>query len=88
MLVPIGLRSRSDQNMSDKKTQRVRGSVHGERGSFLLQDSGTLIGSAVSGAWFVVPDSGTDELRGLRGTGGFEAKLGENASIWLDYPIE
>src|SRR5882724_2448280 len=50
--------------------------VAGKRGSFLLQDQGTLEGNIVSGEWFVVPGSGTGELAGLRGTGGFRANLG------------
>jgi hypothetical protein len=35
-----------------------------------------------------VPGSGTGELRGLRGEGGFEAQLGEGANITLDYWFE
>src|SRR5580693_2643702 len=40
---------------------------------------------AVAGDWFVVPGSGTGELAGLRGEGGFRANLGENADVHLDY---
>jgi Protein of unknown function (DUF3224) len=79
---------RADGSASFVGIERVRGSIHGKKGSFLLQDSGTLVGAEVNGEWFVVPGSGTDELRGLRGTGGFKAKLGENASIWLDYTFD
>jgi hypothetical protein len=38
--------------------------------------------------WFVVPRSGTGELTGLRGDGGFTAHLGQQGSIWLDYSFE
>jgi len=31
------------------------------------------------------PPSGTDQLKGLQGKGGFEAQLGQHGSIWLDY---
>ncbi len=68
--------------------ERVVGSLAGRRGSFLLQDEGTLQGSRVAGTWFVVPGSGTDELRGLRGEGGFEAELGQHASWMLGYWFE
>ena len=68
--------------------ERVRGSLAGREGSFLLQDSGTLVSKEVNGSWFVVPGSGTGELRGLRGDGGFKAQLGQNATIWLDYYFE
>jgi hypothetical protein len=65
--------------------ERVTGSIAGRSGTFLLQDAGTLEGSTVKGVWFVVPNSGTGDLAGLRGEGGFEAALGEHASITLDY---
>ena len=68
--------------------ERVRGSLAGRQGSFLLQDSGTLVGKEVNGTWFVVPRSGTGQLTGLRGDGGFKARLGQNATIWLDYYFE
>jgi uncharacterized protein DUF3224 len=68
--------------------ERVRGSIGGKKGTFLLQDRGTLVGTNVKGEWFVVPGSGTAELEGLRGEGGFEAALGQQASIWLDYHFE
>jgi hypothetical protein len=53
-----------------------------------FQDAGTVVGSTVSGEWFVVPGSGTGDLTGLRGDGGFTAQLGENAEIHLDYWFE
>jgi hypothetical protein len=42
----------------------------------------------VSGDWFVIPKSGTGDLGGLRGTGGFRANLGEGAQVHLDYWFE
>ncbi|MGF6884614.1 hypothetical protein ABIA39_007205 [Nocardia sp. GAS34] len=68
--------------------ERVTGTIAGRAGTFLLQDQGTVAGSIVSGDWFVVPGSGTGELVGLRGTGGFKANLGEGAEVWLDYWFE
>ena len=65
--------------------ERVVASIHGRRGTFLLQDHGTLSGTEVSGHWFVIPDSATGELVGLRGEGQFTAQLGEGADITLDY---
>ena len=50
--------------------------------------AGTVEGNIVSGEWFVVPGSGTGELAGLRGEGGFRANLGENAEVHLDYWFE
>jgi len=79
---------RSDGSAVFVGLERVVGTVGGRSGSFVLQDAGTLEGETVSGTWFVVPGSGTGELRGLRGEGGFTAKLGQNAKITLDYWFE
>lgn len=68
--------------------ERVSGSVGGRAGTFLLQDAGTVEKSIVSGSWFVIPGSGTGELSGLRGEGGFRANLGEGAQVHLDYWFE
>jgi uncharacterized protein DUF3224 len=76
---------RKDGSASFVGIERVTGSVAGRTGSFLLQDTGTLEGSTVKGDWFVVPGSGTGELDGLSGEGGFTAELGQHASITLDY---
>jgi hypothetical protein len=68
--------------------ERVSGRIGDRSGTFVLQDVGTLVGTTVSGTWFVVPGSGTAELTGLRGEGGFVAQLGEGAEITLDYWFE
>lgn len=68
--------------------ERVKGRIGKRQGTFLLQDEGTLTGKLVSGTWFVIPGSGTGELKGLRGEGGFSADLGQNATIHLDYWFE
>jgi Protein of unknown function (DUF3224) len=68
--------------------ERVTGTVAGRAGTFVLQDAGTVAGNLVSGEWFVVPGSGTGDLVGLRGTGGFRADLGENARVHLEYWFE
>lgn len=48
--------------------ERVTGTLHGRRGSFVLQHSGTMSRGSPSLVITVVPDSGTDELAGLAGT--------------------
>jgi hypothetical protein len=75
----------ADGSASFVGIERVTGTVGGRTGTFLLQDAGTVQGSIVSGEWFVIPGSGTGQLAGLRGEGGFRANLGENAQIHLDY---
>jgi hypothetical protein len=79
---------RKDGSASFVGIERVTGAIAGRRGSFLLQDAGTLEGSTVRGDWFVIPGSGTGDLTGLRGEGGFEAELGQHAAITLDYWFE
>jgi hypothetical protein len=68
--------------------ERVTGQLAGRHGTFLLQDAGTVQDQIVSGDWFVIPGSGTGELAGLRGEGGFRANLGEGAQVHLDYWFE
>ncbi len=79
---------RADGSASYCGIERVVGRLEGRRGTFLLQDEGTVEGSHVSGSWFVVPGSGTDELQGLRGDGCFQAELGQHASWMLTYWFE
>lgn len=80
--------ARPDGSASFVGIERVTGTLAGRQGTFLLQDAGTVAGNVVSGEWFVVPRSGTGELTGLRGTGGFRANLGEGAQVHLDYWFE
>jgi Protein of unknown function (DUF3224) len=80
--------ARADGSASFVGIERVTGTVAGKQGTFLLQDAGTVEGNVVSGEWFVVPGSGTGQLAGLRGTGGFRANLGEGAQVHLDHWFE
>jgi hypothetical protein len=48
--------------------EKVTGTLHGRRGSFVLQHSSTMQRGVPSQSIVVVPDSGTDELTGLEGT--------------------
>jgi len=77
--------ARADGAASFVGIERITGTVGGRSGTFLLQDAGTVQGSIVSGDWFVIPGSGTGQLAGLRGEGGFRADLGEGAQVHLDY---
>lgn len=47
--------------------ERVEGTLHGRRGSFVLQHTGTMARGAPRLVITVVPDSGTDALTGLAG---------------------
>ena len=80
--------ARMDGSASFVGIERVTAKIAGRQGTFLLQDAGTVEGNVVSGDWFVIPGSGTDQLEGLRGEGGFRANLGEGAEVHLDYWFE
>ena len=47
--------------------EEVKGTLHGRRGSFILQHSGTMTRGVPTLSVSVVPDSGTEELVGLTG---------------------
>ena len=47
--------------------ERVDGSLHNKKGSFVLQHTGTMTRGVPQLLHTVVPDSGTDELVGLTG---------------------
>jgi hypothetical protein len=48
--------------------ERVTGTLHGQRGSFVLQHSGIMTRGTPQLTLVVVPDSGTDALVGLSGS--------------------
>jgi hypothetical protein len=79
---------RADETAHFVGLQHVNGRLAGRSGEFVLETSGAFDGKVAAGEWTVVPGSGTGELRGLRGTGGFSAPLGSEASITLDYDFE
>jgi hypothetical protein len=66
--------------------ERVTGTLCGKRGSFALQHSGTMNRGAPSLSVTVVPDSGTDELAGLRGSMQIIIEKGKH-SYDFDYEI-
>ena len=79
---------RDDGSASFLGLERVVGSVAGRSGSFVLQHSGTFKGGVATVTLVVVPDSGTGDLRGLRGNGGFAAGHQQPYSMTLDYDFE
>lgn len=67
--------------------ERVTGSLGGRRGSFVLKHDGIFEGGLAKTAWSVVPGSGTGELTGLSGTGGFASGHAEESPVTLDYDL-
>jgi hypothetical protein len=66
--------------------ERVIGSLHGKRGSFVLQHTGTMNRGVPQLAITVVPDSGTDELVGLSGSMQIQIEQGRHAYTF-DYSL-
>ena len=79
---------RDDKSASLVSMQRFNGTLGGRRGTFVLQGSETVENKKITAKWSVVPGSGTDELSGLRGEGGFEGQFGKGSVGTLDYWFE
>ena len=67
--------------------ERVSGTLHGRRGSFVLQHNGTMDRGAPTLTVSVVPDSGTDELVGLTGAMKIIIAAGGAHSYEFDYEL-
>ena len=68
--------------------ERVTGSVHGRPGSFVLRHSATMERGEGKFSLDVVAESGTGELRGLRGGASICVEPGGGQSFTLDYDLE
>jgi hypothetical protein len=69
--------------------ERVTGRLAGRAGGFVLQNTATFEDGVVRTTWSVVPGSGTGELRGLWGDGGFDFRMGDaEATYHLRYQFE
>jgi hypothetical protein len=54
----------------------------------VLQGSESVESGSITAKWSVVPGSGTGDLAGLRGEGGFEGEFGKGSTGTLDYWFE
>ena len=82
---------RDDKSASLGRLQRFRGKLGGRHGTFVLQGSEIVENGEngkIKATWFVVPGSGTGDLSGLRGEGGFEGEFGKGSDGTLDYWFE
>jgi len=79
---------RSDHSASQVSMQRFCGKLGGHQGTFVLQGSEVTENGKIKATWFVVPGSGTGDLTGLRGEGGFEGYFRKGSDGWLDYWFE
>jgi len=79
---------RDNKSASLVSVQRFRGTLRGRQGTFVLQGSEIVKNGKIEATWFVVPGSGTGDLSGLRGEGGFEGDFGKGSTGTLDYWFE
>lgn len=80
---------RDDNIASYTGLEQITGRLGDRSGSFVLQINGVFEEGAAKTTWVVVARSGTGELRGLRGEGGYVAhEGGQAASFSLDYDFE
>jgi Protein of unknown function (DUF3224) len=79
---------RDDRSASMVSLQRFRGTLGGRPGTFVLQGSEIVESGKIKATWFVVPGSGTGDLSGLRGEGGFEGDFGKGSDGTLEYWFE
>jgi hypothetical protein len=70
--------------------ERVAGRVGDRSGSLVIQVSGTYENGEARTLWSVVAGTGTEELRGIRGEGGYVAggSAEDDYSYWLDYQFD
>ena len=67
--------------------EKVVGSLGGRTGSFVLRHTGSYDGEKATAEYAVVPGSGTNELAGLSGSGGFSAGHAEEHDMTLDWEV-
>ena len=78
---------RSDGSATFVGLERVVGRIAGNTGTFVLQRSGMFEGGQAKESYFVIPGSGTGELRGLIGEGTSALGHGNEHSITLNYAL-
>lgn len=74
-----------DRSASMLSVQRFRGTLGQRHGTFVLQGSETVKNGKIEAKWSVVPGSGTGDLTGLHGDGGFSGDFGKASHGFLDY---
>jgi hypothetical protein len=66
--------------------ETVTGTLNGHKGSFILAHRGTMTSSDQALSIIIVPESGTDDLRGIKGT--FEIEIADGKHLYkMDYTL-
>ena len=77
---------RPDESANFVGLATITGTIGGEEGSFVMQDTGTFENGVARGRWTILPGLGSGGFRKIRGDGHFAA-TGENASYYLDVTL-
>jgi hypothetical protein len=67
--------------------EKVTGTLHGKKGTFVLQHNATMDRGKPSLNIIVIPDSGTGDLEGLTGTMTIDIAAGGKHSYKFDYSL-
>ena len=67
--------------------QRITGAFGERSGRVVLSSSGTFDGQVARGTLTVLDGSGTDGLEGIAGSGSFEAPMGGEPVVTLEYDL-
>jgi hypothetical protein len=65
--------------------ERLVGRLRGRAGTFVVHSQGTFKDGLATTTWSIEPNSGTGDLKGVRGKGGYAAKHGESS---VEYQLE
>jgi hypothetical protein len=66
--------------------ERIEGSIGGRSGSFTLHHGATRVGTGETRFGYIVPGSGTGDLRGITGQATYHQD-GQSATLTLDYDL-
>lgn len=77
----------SDGSMAYAGLERVESTIDGRAGAFVLQHAATNDRGTATLSMTVVPDSGTGELRGLRGSMTIEGDQEGGHTVTLDHDL-
>src|SRR6266542_1826008 len=77
--------SQKETNMHTVQSQTEPRTRARAKAKITVQSSEIVENGKIKATWFIVPGSGTVDLSGLRGEGGFEGDFGKGSDGWLDY---
>jgi hypothetical protein len=78
---------RSDGSARFVGHQLMKCSIGERKGTFVIEADGAFTGATSKGDWRIVPGTGTGDLAGIHGDGGFEAEHGPNATYHLNLAL-